>query len=198
MPSQTNEDEIISEYFGDRKGRFLDIGAWNGVEFSNTEQLAKTGWGGVSVEPSGTSFRDLLKVYRDRDDVQVCNCVIVPDGTFRLDLFYDNAGDAVSSCDPKHIEIWSAQGYPFYPFLTAFVPIKDLIAKIGLDFEFINIDVEGGNFALAAAMLPMLTDKNEMLCIEAENNEAMLQMVASHRYQLHKQTRENFIFLRNK
>lgn len=198
MPSQTNEDEIIQAYFGDRKGRFLDIGAYNGVTFSNTEQLANLGWGGVCVEPSAIPFKDLIALYNERDDIQVCNCVISPAHPSGLDIFFDNAGDAVSSYDSKHMEVWAEQGCKFHPFLTAFVPIKDLIAKIGLDFEFINIDVEGTNFALTAAILPLLGEKNEMLCVEAENNEAMKQMVQSHNYTLHQQTRENFIFLRNR
>jgi FkbM family methyltransferase len=197
MPSQTNEDEIIQEYFGDRKGRFLDIGAYNGVDFSNTEALANRGWGGVCVEPSPIPFKDLLALYRERDDIQLCNCVITPGEPSGLDLFYDNRGDAVSSYDPTHMEVWAQQGCGFDPYLTWFLPINTLLAKIGLDFEFINIDVEGTNFALTAAILPLLGEKNEMLCVEAENNEAMKQMVQSHKYQLYKQTRENFIFLRN-
>ncbi len=196
MPSQTNEDEIIKEYFGDRKGRFLDIGAFNGVTFSNTEQLANMGWGGVCVEPSGIPFKDLLELYKERDDVQVCNCVITPGEPCGLSTFYDNAGDAVSSYDPEHMRVWGEQGFQFHPFLTWFLPIQNLLAVIGTNFEFVNIDVEGTNFALTAAMLPMLNGVTEMLCIEAENTEAMKQMVASHGFELHQQTRENFIFVR--
>ena len=50
--SQTGEQQVIFDYFGPEfKGTFLDIGANDGVTFSNTYGLSLKGWRGVCVEP---------------------------------------------------------------------------------------------------------------------------------------------------
>ena len=42
--SQHNEQEIILNFFNGRIGRYLDIGAFDGVDMSNTLALAELGW----------------------------------------------------------------------------------------------------------------------------------------------------------
>jgi len=61
--SQNNEQQIIMKYFGDRKGRLLDIGANDGVTLSNSRALMLSGWEGVLVEPSPQAFARLSNVY---------------------------------------------------------------------------------------------------------------------------------------
>ena len=63
--SQNNEQDIILDYFGDFKGRFLDIGAYNGVDISNTRALLELGWSGVLVEPNPFNLVDLIKNCRE-------------------------------------------------------------------------------------------------------------------------------------
>ena len=50
--AQNGEDLILDEYFGDRTGRLLDLGANNGHVGSNTLHFFEKGWGGVCIEPS--------------------------------------------------------------------------------------------------------------------------------------------------
>ena len=61
--SQNNEQEIIINLFkGKRDGKFLDIGANNGVTLSNTFALANFyGWSGLLVEASPKAYQRLLK-----------------------------------------------------------------------------------------------------------------------------------------
>jgi len=56
MYSQNNEEQIILNYLGDSTGHFLDIGAFDGITFSNTYELVKRGWTGVMVEASPRTF----------------------------------------------------------------------------------------------------------------------------------------------
>ena len=42
--SQHNEQEIILNFFNGRIGRYLDIGAFDCVDMSNTLALAELGW----------------------------------------------------------------------------------------------------------------------------------------------------------
>lgn len=62
--SQNLEQDYILEYFKDtNKGTFLDLGANDGITFSNTRALALKGFLGVFVEPSPKAFERLKTLY---------------------------------------------------------------------------------------------------------------------------------------
>ena len=63
MYSQSEEERYILEYFKDITGTFLDLGANDGVTFSNTRALALKGWKGVMVEPSPKAYERLKTLY---------------------------------------------------------------------------------------------------------------------------------------
>lgn len=53
MPSQLGEDALIYDFFkGKKNGFFVEVGAYDGVGFSNTYFLEALGWDGILVEPS--------------------------------------------------------------------------------------------------------------------------------------------------
>src|SRR5687768_7977670 len=59
--SQHGEQHIILDYFGNDGGILLDIGANDGITFSNSRALLECGWYGVLVEPSEKTFAELSK-----------------------------------------------------------------------------------------------------------------------------------------
>jgi len=60
--SQDGQDKYILEYFNNKKdGFFIDIGAYNGVTFSNTLKMEKLGWKGACIEPNPDMFKKVLK-----------------------------------------------------------------------------------------------------------------------------------------
>jgi hypothetical protein len=62
MFSQNNEEQVILNYFRDQAPaslHFLDIGANDGLNFSNIRQLALNGWNGACLEPSKSIQRTL-------------------------------------------------------------------------------------------------------------------------------------------
>ncbi len=61
MYSQNNEEKFILEHFKNRKGKFLDIGAYDGKTFSNTFALVELGWSGLEIEASPINFVNLMK-----------------------------------------------------------------------------------------------------------------------------------------
>lgn len=69
--SQAGQDKFVEQYFA-RSGLsgkyFLDVGAFDGIHFSNTYYLETIlGWQGLCVEASADSFRSLSQNRR-------CNC----------------------------------------------------------------------------------------------------------------------------
>src|ERR1700722_9523077 len=62
--SQIGQDRWVCEniFRHQRGGFFVDIGAWDGVEISNTLLLERHyGWCGMCVEPMGEAFAKLVK-----------------------------------------------------------------------------------------------------------------------------------------
>lgn len=65
MYSQSSEEEVILNYFGDFRGTFIDIGANDGKTFSNTRRLAELGFCGILIEPSPKAFFKLKQLYSE-------------------------------------------------------------------------------------------------------------------------------------
>lgn len=62
--SQSKQDEILDTHIfkGLKKGVFVDVGAWDGVCFSNTLFFEKEReWKGIHIEPLPDKFADLVK-----------------------------------------------------------------------------------------------------------------------------------------
>lgn len=163
--SQYGEATAIVEHFAGRKGRFLDVGAYNGQHLSNTRPLYELGWDGVFVEPSPLPFGGLIREYGGNERITLVNAAITT-GPARLMPFY-STGDALSTSDPRHHDRFSKAGFPFTRILIPGGIGWDelLVAVSGLvfdKFDFVNIDVEGSN----ADVLRAMPIRPEMVCVE--------------------------------
>lgn len=68
-------EHIYNGFFKGRKGFFLEIGGHDGVSYSNTCDLAKSGWKGMYVEP----IQDLAhqcRINHANNDVKILNCAV--------------------------------------------------------------------------------------------------------------------------
>lgn len=158
--SQYGEGRFIAEHFAGRIGRFLDLGAYDGRNLSNTWALAQLGWSGVYVEPSPEPFCGLMRNYAGNPRVTLVNAAIGASGVSRLMPFHAT-GDALSTTEDRHREKFGA--YPFTPILIpGGIGWQELLESVGGEFDFVNIDVEGKNVAVLAAM-PI---RPEMVCVE--------------------------------
>ena len=75
--AQNNEDLALMAFFLDYRGIYVDVGAHDGIQFSNTYLLAQNGWRGLCLEPNPVSFIALEK-NRDAICAQVA-CYDMPD-----------------------------------------------------------------------------------------------------------------------
>ena len=80
--SQIGQDVFVLNYYKNKSdGFFVDIGAGDGILFSNTFILEKNNWKGICIEPLPVQFDSLLKnrsatcinavVYKPTDDNRV-------------------------------------------------------------------------------------------------------------------------------
>lgn len=65
--SQFGEDLVLQSLFFDQpSGRWIDVGAFDPIYYSNTYLLYKKGWTGINVEPNPAGHRKFLRL-RERD-----------------------------------------------------------------------------------------------------------------------------------
>jgi hypothetical protein len=175
MYSQNNEEQVIKEYFGDFKGRFLDLGAYDGKTFSNTHQLALDGWNGVCVEASARPFASLCDLYRENQDIVLVNACILPDVLTAENIipFYDSQGDAISTFDKLLTERWTETKWR----KTWVMPMyfSQIERAFGNDYDFVNIDIEGGTIDLA---IGMNFETTQLLCLEHDRDFARCAQIA--------------------
>jgi len=168
MYSQNNEEEIILKYLGDSTGTFLDIGAYDGITFSNTYELVKRGWKGIMVEASPRTFIKLQDNVKEfKNNLTLVNACIVSDDQ-KLVEFYDNI-QATATHNLPNVEKWKEQT-PFDMIAVMTCHHKTLLEKVGHMYDFVNIDVEGSSTDLFMCLYDELPDVR-IWCVEHDGND---------------------------
>jgi len=209
--SQNDEESMILRLLAGKvvSKRFLDIGAHDGVTFSNTRKLSDDGWAGTLVEPSPSAFIALMRNYEGRAPVELVHAAIVAEGPQCLLKFHDSHGDMISTLDEKHRGLW--QGRPghvkvlgaavrpkvgFQPIYVAALSVASLIAQFPGPYDFVNLDVEGTNFELFGA-LPLRDLGVAVACIEYQDKKKEItQLATAQGYTVAHTTNENLILWR--
>lgn len=199
--SQNDEEKYILQHFENRVGRFLDIGAHNGVNLSNTRALAERGWTGTLVEPSPAPFKALMDTYRDQSDMVLVNAAVVA-GEPRLLLFHDAGGDFVSTFDEAHRQLWGArgadgrEGVKFQPIYVSAINMAQLVARFPGPYQFVNLDVEGVNHELFFEM-QLEALGVELICVEYQDKlREIEERAAAQSYFRYHVTSENVLLLK--
>lgn len=133
-------------------GTFLEIGALNGIVFSNSWFFEKKlGWKGILVEGHPLNQKELregLELKRIRDNVAaftVAICPLVDGGPGEL-LFTKIAGGVGTSLNTTSkgfLDFWH-KGDTTGSFKTACVPMQMIIESTNLlDIDLFSLDVEG-------------------------------------------------------
>ena len=169
-------NEFILKYFEKEKnGKFLDVGAYDGIKLSNTYPLWKKGWHGTYIEPSAKIFERLRNNIKERAkfyNMAVSNKSGI---TTFYDCIEDNGIIAVSSINPEHARSWREGHFAerekpvkFNEYKTKTTTWNELLNSCGTNFNFINIDVEGNNTIVLNQMPFERLDKLSMVCIEKD------------------------------
>ena len=194
--SQSDEEVVICKLLEHNNlKRFLDIGAHDGVTFSNTRALSDRGWSGVLVEPSSRPFVGLMEHYNRRNGALI-NVAIVPNSYTgpKLVQWHDSRGDMISTMVESHRAKWASDGKDHYQ--KVFVPVitvSDLLARFPGPYTFINLDVEGLNFEVFCD-LPLRDLAAKVVCVEYQNKKKEIVALAEQQgYRCVHTTAENLI-----
>ncbi len=163
--SQNNEQEVILKYFEGSDGKFLDIGANDGITLSNTRALLEYGWEGVCVEPSQEAFNRLVV----SSSAYKCTSFNVAIGTHNGEVEFNEMGDHLGEGDVSLLSTvltpekkWSK--VPFKKTKVSMWTYKELLKHSPIkEFNFISIDAEGMDWDI---LRQIDLSKTQMICLE--------------------------------
>jgi FkbM family methyltransferase len=176
--SQLGQDKIVDEYLhGKRNGVFVDIGAYDGVTFSNTLMLERErDWTGICIEPLPDVYAELRKnrscacvqaCIGNREDPEV-EFLAVQSGCVSTRML----SGVLSEYDPRHLARVDIELNAFGGTKSLIqVPMRNLHAVLqehGIgNVDYLSIDTEGSELLiLRSTILSALGNP----CITIENN----------------------------
>ena len=154
--SQYNQDKILNEkYFNNKKnGVFLDIGAHDGIDLSNTYFFEKNlEWSGICFEPVPTVFNSLSQ---NRNCTLVNGCAWYEDTkkTFRVVKGYSEMLSGIlDSYNPLHLNRINNEcetyGSTYEDIEVDCYDINKILIQNNLKkIDFISIDTEGSELEI--------------------------------------------------
>lgn len=164
--SQNMEDYFLYRYYLNTivsDGIYVELGAQNGVENSNTFFLEQRfGYKGLLIEPSPNQFNSLV---RNRGSNYCENYAIDIDIDEKIFIGNNACAGLKYTMAKSHMDKWHVNSRE-YKVKT--IPIKYLIKKHNINYiDFFSIDVEGGEELILETMdwsIPVF-----IICIELDN-----------------------------
>ena len=182
--SQFGEDLFIIDFFKDqKKGKYVDLGAFHPMRLSNTYLLYKNGWSGVNVDLNPISI-DLFNIARSKDE-NICS-LISDQSNILKEAHFDHEWSAANSIE-------SSSNLKFKKKMKTST-FDDLVNQ---DFDFLNIDLEGHDFNVLKTI-----DFNKfhpkLICIEilsdGQNKNNIFQCMQKNNYSFIKNLGPSFFF----
>lgn len=159
--SQDKQDEILDKHVfkGYRRGVFVEIGAWDGVCFSNTlffEQQRK--WTGINIEPLADKYADLVN---NRPSCTNLN-IAVSDTEGEADFLAITGPTGMLSgleanYDPRHLQRIEKERAEFH---TDAKTVKVVVKRLSTVFRehnirrvhYLSIDAEGSELPIVRSI----------------------------------------------
>ncbi len=149
--SQHGQDVFVYETFfknDPAKGYFVDIGAYDGVTFSNSLFFERhLGWAGICVEPLPAAFQKL----RESRRALCLNCAVADrDGIGEfVDVDMPDYGKMYSGLraeyDPRHVDVLRSYALGAKVINVPMRRLADILDENGVrKVDYMSIDTEGG------------------------------------------------------
>jgi FkbM family methyltransferase len=166
--SQNNEEEYILRHFKGRTGNFLDCGAYNGIDLSNTRALMELGWDGICFEPNPDIFEKLAHNCMQFKNVLCYEMAIGEiDGTFEMqmnDTYY-------STLKESEVQRWLNTDFKFKRHEVEVICFETFMKTSPIKtFNFISIDCEGVDYEVLK-QIDLDKVECEMVCVETNGIE---------------------------
>lgn len=181
--SNENEDQILARYIAellprDHDRTAVDIGAGDGIRWSNTYALFLSGWQGLGIEFDSRKFVSLAQAYKYFPNVFACRNRATPDNIVALLSSYEiKKNFSVLSLDIDGNDYWVLRA-----ILSEFRPqliITEINEKIPPPTRFVvkynpDFQLRHHFFGYSIAMLADLCEEFDYVILELEYNNAFL------------------------
>ena len=192
--SQQDEDKYIIQYLLKDKvtdGTFLEIGACDGILYSNTKTLEDFfGFSGILIEPQPGFYNNLIK---NRPNCECYNYAVSDSETPFVEFIGNNAeGGITESMDVNKYPHWA-------PYKVPNIWMKDILAKSRFKYiDFMIIDVEGGELSLLKTIdfaFPIGCIIIEASSAEQEKNRIFGEYLSKHGFTYKERQRGNEVWI---
>lgn len=180
---------LVELFLGARTdGTFVEVGAYDGVTFSNTWGLAHRGWGGLLIEPLPDLAERCRVAHASHPGVRVLNVAIGSSGEREKEL---SIAGALTTGSREQVDEYRRVGWidEERPVTTITVPCKTLdevLTEAGIQpgFEVLVVDVEGQE-AEVLSTLDLARWRPAMLVIEIADTHPELSLRRGSDFVLH-------------
>jgi FkbM family methyltransferase len=206
MYTQNNEEQLILDYFKSSNPQeltVLDVGANDGITFSNSKKIIELGWNAVLIEPSPKAFERLQKLHESNEKVKILNVAITP--TNSIFCLHEsesllNMGDValVSSIKHEETERWRKANINFNKVDVPGITFDNMCMQVEeYTYDLISIDVEGFDYDVLSQI-----DLNKVGCkmliveFNGKDKHNFVHYVSEFGLKLISENPENLIFTR--
>ena len=147
LPSEDGEEIILYNFFGRKNtGFYLEIGAYNGVDLSNTYFFEAIGWNGILIEPDPGLYQQCLL---SRPNSKVIN-VAASDGPGSLQFTTAIGKEWLSFSGENKLreDRIIAEGGTLSRIEVQCLTLNEILKDIDQEIDFISLDVEGHEFSV--------------------------------------------------
>ncbi len=137
--SQFGEDLIIDKFFGGYIGKYVDIGCFHPIKYSNTALLNKKGWSGINIDLNKVSI-EFFNACR-KDDLNITACL--SDKKEDVTIYIDSEFSALNS-----IYLQNYKNFKFKKLKKMKIQTKVFSELVEDSFDFLNIDCEGNDYKI--------------------------------------------------
>ena len=137
--SQFGEDLLIDKFFGNYVGKYVDIGCFHPIKYSNTALLNKKGWRGVNIDLNEVSIK-FFNACR-KDDLNITACL--SDKKEDVIIYMDSEFSALNS-----IYLQNSKNLNFKQLKKKKIQTKVFSEIVEDSFDFLNIDCEGNDYKI--------------------------------------------------
>lgn len=149
--SQNGQDKYLNEqiFHNKRNGVFIDIGAHDGISFSNSYYFEKElGWTGICIEPMAEIFKELV---RNRKAICLQTCISNYDGKgqfLKINGYSEMLSGLKKNYDPRHL-VRIERELNYYGGSKELIEVNVSTLKTILHtynikkIDFVSIDTEG-------------------------------------------------------
>ena len=172
--SQIQQDKIIDDYLKQKQnGFFIEIGAHNGIDGSNTAFFEKfRNWKGICIEPGPNEFKKLTE---NRTSININACVSNYNGESNfvyIDGYSMMLSGLLENYNQAHVNRINSEVHQYGGTVKQLkVPVKTLQSILDehliTEVDYCSIDTEGSEFEIVSSID---YDKTNIKIFSIENN----------------------------